>query len=120
MPSSHTQVVSYVLGIYVMTWLTSKSPSRRLGAMISVMEPAILISLTIVVGYARVHLGYHTAFQVFLGGLLGFTFGLLWAWTAAAAVERHGRHILERWPILKAVGCSIGSQVADAEGEKLR
>ena len=118
MPSSHTQAVSYVLGIYIARTLTSKSPSHRLGATISAIESALLVILTIVVGYARVHLGYHTAFQTIIGGLFGLIFGLLWAWTAAAAVEKHGRHILERWPILEAFGCSSRSRVADVEGAK--
>lgn len=120
MPSSHTQVVAYALGIYLVVRLTSKSPSHSLSAAIFALESAILIILTLVVGYARVHLGYHTAFQTIIGGLFGLAFGVLWAGTAAAAVEKHGNHILERWPILKAIGCSSRSQAVHVQSAKMR
>ena len=113
MPSSHTQVVSYALGVYIILKLTRSGTSQRFGPVISAVESAFLVGLTLVVGYARVHLGYHTAFQTLIGGIFGLIFGLLWAWTAVAAVERHGRRILERWPILKAIGCK--SQSATVE-----
>ena len=108
MPSSHTQVVAYVLGIYIAFRLKSKGSPQKFITVIHAAESIALAALTLVVGYARVHLGYHTAFQTFIGGSFGLVFGLLWGWLAVDVVEKHARGFLEQWPILRALGCTCG------------
>lgn len=102
MPSSHTQVIAYALGTCLLLALSrGKDPLPK---MIAAAEISALASLTIAVAFARVYLGYHTALQVCIGGLLGLLFGMIWMAVVVMPLKRSGKRMIERLPLLKTLG----------------
>ena len=101
MPSSHAQVVAYIFAISLTLKLTSRVYQSKATKLISTLETAMLGGIAIVVGYARVHLGYHTVFQTVFGGVLGFAFGILWAQHIVSLAPNKLRHNR----ILRSLGC---------------
>ena len=57
--------------------------ARRLSRLLTQVELLALGALAVAVGYARVHLGYHTWGQVAAGAAVGAGFALLWHGLAA-------------------------------------
>lgn len=116
MPSSHTQAVAYCLAaFFVLRLCNPKGP--HLQKMLTVAEGTGLACLTVTVAYARVYLGYHTAFQVWMGGLAGLLFGAIWTWSCLGFLRRHGSSVLERFPVLLSLGFST-ERVSISEGQK--
>ena len=108
MPSSHTQVVAYALGTYLLLrCVKGKSPSH-LAKMVCTVEALTLVLLTMLVAYARIYLGYHTSFQTATGGLLGTIFGVCWAALIVVPIRRDGELILNKFPVLRLLGCTNG------------
>jgi membrane-associated phospholipid phosphatase len=97
--------MAYCLAAYSVLQLTYlKGP--RLQNMLTIAEGAGLACLTMTVAYARVYLGYHTTYQVWMGGVTGLFFGAIWTWSCLRFLRRHGLSILERLPFLLSLGLS--------------
>lgn len=121
MPSSHTQVVTYLLAISLLVKLNSRGTSSKVAKALAASETVCLAFVCFVVGYARVHLGYHTVFQTFIGGSMGLVFGLLWASLVVAPVRKNSSELLKQWPMLQTLGCtSEGSQTLQTSEKALK
>ena len=82
MPSTHTQVVAYLLGVVLVQRLfqTSSQASKfKIHHVQELIECVVLMVLTGTTAYARFYLGYHTSLQVALGAVVGILFGICWS-----------------------------------------
>ncbi|KAJ2516590.1 hypothetical protein H4217_004483 [Coemansia sp. RSA 1939] len=76
MPSSHSQFMTFFLAytvVYLETRVSNNNVHKR-----AVQAGAVM--LTLLVMTSRVYLGYHSALQVFAGGLVGAVSGSIWLW----------------------------------------
>lgn len=94
MPSTHTQVMAFLfLGCMSVYWHRRQLAQRSnrpqpVGQQAAAMlELMLLGGLTATVAIGRVVLGYHTAAQVLVGGVLGGALGVAWFFLAAWAAK---------------------------------
>ena len=85
--------------------LTFALPQRRvtLAVLSRAAEFITLLLLTAAVGTARIYLGYHSPWQVLLGGLIGAAFGWIWTILTLLLLKRHGSRVL-RFPFATDLG----------------
>ncbi|KAJ2083920.1 hypothetical protein H4R24_000450 [Coemansia sp. RSA 988] len=74
MPSSHSQFMGYFV-LYMVVYLERHITTNVIHKCITQLGAFIL---GISVAFSRVYLGYHTAWQVLVGAVVGIGFGVIW------------------------------------------
>ena len=88
-PSSHTQCIFFFLGLHLYLELTARQAlgdkPGRLDSFIASLETSILVISSILVGFSRYYLSYHTLEQVLMGAVMGLSFSFIWSWLVMSA-----------------------------------
>lgn len=105
MPSTHTQVMAYSLGVHATLAFVTARGSTPPGAqrLLQIVEALLLLVATALVGHARIYLGYHTVAQVFAGAAVGAGCASLWTCASVAALRKRGDRLL-RLPFARDLG----------------
>lgn len=82
MPSSHAQVMAYAFTTGVLMHVHRRKNRKNFNSsateMFELFELVFLAGLSVLVGIARVYLGYHSVDQVLAGVALGSGFSAFW------------------------------------------
>lgn len=103
LPSSHAQIVTFSFALTLALCLRSFRSAKRLERHKLIFEVTALGLASVLTGYARVRLGYHSVFQVLLGAAVGFTFALMVDQVLAYSAATAGKKI-QRSSLAKALG----------------
>lgn len=97
MPSTHTQVIAYLLGANIILLSRTSPYLFKLQRFQRAAELCFLISATAAIAFARVYLGYHTVLQVVFGALVGTMFGVVWTKLSNLVIVRNQAWLQQSW-----------------------
>lgn len=70
MPSGHSQIITLTAIFWILYLFNSNFKYKNIGILI------LFISI-IIISYSRIYFNYHNLFQVIIGNIIGFIFGII-------------------------------------------